>query len=260
MSQRENQLVTATDFTRRFKNFKRWIALPFIVFVCLVVLFLAFTKQEKAIQANGTMATSQRGRALYVQGPATITRVMMQFGQRVRKNQPILVYRVTADTDRIDDLASQITDLKKQQKQLQMFGQSVDQNKNLFSETDQYGYQQAVQTYLNQRQMVTQTLSGNAAASDNQALTSKKQEVDQLLTTIIAQTATEISQIQVAEAAIHGQGSVAAENPYAGFYQHYQQAVATADAAGKAAIQTQDLAQLQGRLNDRQKQLAALQA
>ncbi|MDG3061505.1 HlyD family secretion protein [Lacticaseibacillus casei] len=260
MSQKENQFVTATDFTRRFKHFKRWIAVPLIVFICLLVLFMALTKQEKTIQANGTMATSQRGRALYVQGPATITQVMMQFGQRVRKNQPILVYRVTADTDRIDDLASQITDLKKQQKQLQMFGQSVDQNKNLFSEADQYGYQQAVQTYLNQRQMVTQTLSGNAAASDNQALTNKRQEVDQLLTTMIAQTATEIGQIQVAEAAIRGQGSVAADNPYAGFYQHYQQAVATADAAGKAAIQTQDLAQLQGRLNDRQKQLAALQA
>lgn len=242
MSQKENQWVTATDFARRFKHFKRWIALPFIVFVCLLVLFLAFTKQEKTIQANGIMATSQRGRALYVQGPATITRVMMQVGQRVRKNQRILVYRVTADTDRIDDLASQITDLKKQQKQLQVLEQSVDQNKNLFSKADQYGYQQALQTYLNQRQMVTQTLSGNAAASDNQALTNKRQEVDQLLTTMIAQTANEIGQIQVAEAAIRGLGSVAADNPYAGFYQHYQQAVATADAGGKAVIQTQDLA------------------
>ncbi|RXT58575.1 hypothetical protein, partial [Lacticaseibacillus chiayiensis] len=120
MSQKENQLMTTTDFTHRFKHFKRWIVLPLIAFVCFMVLLLVLTKQEKVAQANGTIATSQRGRALYVQGPATITRVMMQVGQKVRKSKSILVYRSTGDPKRADDLASQITDLKKQQRQLQM--------------------------------------------------------------------------------------------------------------------------------------------
>ncbi|RXT56331.1 HlyD family efflux transporter periplasmic adaptor subunit, partial [Lacticaseibacillus chiayiensis] len=137
--------------------------------------------------------------------------------------------------------------------------QSVDQNRNLFSKADEFGYQEVLQTYLNQRQMVMQTLSGNEASGD-QALNNKKQEVAQLLTTMIAQTMNEIGQVQAAEAAIRGQGSVAPDNPYAGFYQHYQRAVAMAGDAEKASIQDQDLAQLQGRLNDRQKQLAALQA
>ncbi|QVI34316.1 hypothetical protein BVJ53_09960 [Lacticaseibacillus chiayiensis] len=259
MSQKENQLMTTTDFTHRFKHFKRWIVLPLIAFVCFMVLLLVLTKQEKVAQANGTIATSQRGRALYVQGPATITRVMMQVGQKVRKSKSILVYRSTGDPKRADDLASQITDLKKQQRQLQMLEQSVDQNRNLFSKADEFGYQEVLQTYLNQRQMVMQTLSGNEASGD-QALNNKKQEVAQLLTTMIAQTMNEIGQVQAAEAAIRGQGSVAPDNPYAGFYQHYQRAVAMAGDAEKASIQDQDLAQLQGRLNDRQKQLAALQA
>ncbi|OFR98435.1 bacteriocin ABC transporter permease [Lactobacillus sp. HMSC068F07] len=250
------KLETTEFYQHRFKNFSTMIILPTATIFLGLLLFLIFAKREVTILTTAEIEPINAAVSVQATAANRIVSNYMKEGKRVKKGETLLIYHDVANPTQAKLLEQELATLREQQQQLDLFKQSITNNKSLFPKADRFGYQQQLQDYLNQRRVLE--LESQAVNSTQAVANAKNKEIDQLLQTSIKSSQSKISAISEAKVAIQNGKSLEGSHVYHYLYQQYDLEKKEAESSAQPTVKGKYLAQLDDLLANEQSNLSSL--
>ncbi|MGG5329473.1 bacteriocin secretion accessory protein [Enterococcus sp. AZ163] len=204
--QNNQWLDHSTVYAQHHSTFYRWVLYPVIGVLVLGSLFLFLGKTEVVIRTKARI-TSLETKKLQTPINAKIKENHLAENKEVKKGELLLSFDITGIEIEKQQLEQQNTSLQEQQQAIYTFIDSLNQEKNLFTAEDSYGYANRVNAYLAAKEEIQE--------SNQQLRTNQQQQQDAFnktntqLTDQLAKRQAEQSQWQQVRSAWAGQQALA---------------------------------------------------
>lgn len=247
----ESQLESSEFYHARFNNFSTLLIVPVAILIVLVILFSLLAQREITIKAPSQIASGKAVAILQSTSNNQITHDYLKEGQHVHKGQLLVTYRSQSLKHQLTLLQQQQQLFQQQLAALSTWNNSLQQNQDLFAQTDQFGYEDLYRSYQNQRQVYL--LENELLQQKSQTNTAKKDKLIANLNTSLQTAQAKLAAYQNIAQAIK-QGSDPGNSTYRYLYTAYLTAKQTQD---PSTAQAQALTNIQQQIDQLQDSIQA---
>lgn len=244
-------LESSEFYSRRYNNFSIMIILPTVIIFCGLVLFSFFGKCEITIEGQGNLETKQNVPVIQGSTNSILKKNYLKEGRFVKAGQTLLVYKNNRNENQKQLLNSQIDNLNRQISGLEVLKSGLQNNQNNFKGSDQFGYQDLLNEYLDQRQIY---LIENKMFTDKSAVNMNKQhQASQLLEETINRTENNLKAYRDIYHAVSSNQDYTKSAKYYYIYQGYQSKMKiTSDQNERDSFKSETLATIQQQIDSLQ--------
>lgn len=164
-----NLFKSAEFYQRRYHNFATLLIVPLVLLTVFILLFSLIAQKEITITARGEIAPTRVIAAIQSTSNNPILTNKLSQNLIVQKGDLLLTYSETMESSQKASLADQLAKLKRQKTELDTLKASLEQGVNLFTTTDEFGYSNTFQNFLNQAQDIELGISKLNTEVTNQA-------------------------------------------------------------------------------------------
>lgn len=244
-------LESSEFYSARFNNFSTLLIMPIVILLFLVCVFSFFCKREITIEGQGDLTTDKQIPILQASANSILKQNYLKEGKFVKKEQTLLVYKNTKNQNQKQLLTQQQDNLNRQITSLETLKNSIKANQNQFVKNDQFGYQDLLIGYLDQRQIYlieNQMLTDKSVTS-----TDKQKKLAAIADKTIKRNQTNLNDYQTLYAAVSTDKAYSKEGKYYYLYQNYQSKIKeTTDKAEKNSFKADILATTQQQIDNLQ--------
>ncbi len=241
-------LESSEFYSCRYNNFSTMIIIPVVILLCGLIIFSFFGKREISIEGQGNLEPKQNVPIIQGSTNSTIKQNYLKEGQLVKKGQTLLIYKNSRNKSQKELLNNQIDNLNRQISCLETLKFGLQNNQNSFTNVDQFGYQDLLNSYLDQRQIYlieNQMLTNKSVVNRN-----KQKEASQILDETINRTELNLKAYQAVYNSINKNQSYDKDAKYYYIYQGYQANLkGTSNQAEKDSIKNDTLATAQQQID-----------
>lgn len=241
-------LESSEFYSCRYNNFSTMIIIPVVILLCGLIIFSFFGKREISIEGQGNLEPKQNVPIIQGSTNSTIKQNYLKEGQLVKKGQTLLIYKNSRNKSQKESLNNQIDNLNRQISCLETLKFGLQNNQNSFTNVDQFGYQDLLNSYLDQRQIYlieNQMLTNKLVVNRN-----KQKEASQILDETINRTELNLKAYQAVYNSINKNQSYDKDAKYYYIYQGYQANLkGTSNQAEKDSIKNDTLATAQQQID-----------
>ena len=207
-------LFKSTEFyRRRYHNFATLLILPLILLILFLVIFSLIAKKEVTVIAQGEVTPTSIIASIQSTSNNTIISNQLVNNQEVQKGEVLVQYLETMEDSQKKALETQLTTLTRQLEELEILQSSLKQDTNLFSENDEFGYNNTFQQFISQSQEIEQNIAkSNTEVSNQAALADSTIAAIEEQINRIHQEIREYEELQ--QAMIHRSTSLPSNNPH----------------------------------------------
>lgn len=141
-------LESAEFYHRRYDNFSTLLIVPLFGFLLFLIFFSLFAKKELTIKEVGEIAPATVIASIQSTSNQPVHENHLKDNQIVRKGEALITYHNQTNQTQLSYLKQEITRLESQQKQIETLKKSIEQESNLFTTPDDFGYEQMVIDYI----------------------------------------------------------------------------------------------------------------
>lgn len=150
----EKKYLESSEFySKRFNNFSTIVITPITLIIIFVLIFSFFGKREITIEGIGTVEPKQEVSIVQSSSPNIIRKNNLSEGKQVHKHDLLLLYS-SKDKSKLKYYKEKEDDLESKETALSMLKQSVIQNKDIFTNRNNFGYHALLKGYLAQRSIL----------------------------------------------------------------------------------------------------------
>lgn len=213
-------LESSEFYNRRYNNFSIMIIMPIVTLLICLIIFSFFGNREITIDGQGNLETKQNVPVIQGTTNSVLKKNYLTEGKLVKKGQTLLIYRNTRNKNQKNLLNSQIEILNRQINDLETLKSGLLSNTNTFNKDDQFGYQDLLKGYLDQRQIY---LIENKQLTDNSTVnTAKQQQTKQILDSTINRNQNNLNSYQSVYNAINLNKEYPKNSKYYYIFQGYK--------------------------------------
>lgn len=174
------KFLESTEFySHRYQNFATLIIVPLAVLLCGLLLFSLFGSREITVKSVGQIQPQRTPVAIQGTSASQILENHLVENKVVHQGDKLLVYQDTGNQDQADLLNEQINTAQQRLTALNQLKDGITQNKQVFAQSDTFGYADDLDNYLNQREIYRS--EATLADKTENATTTKINNVKQLL-------------------------------------------------------------------------------
>lgn len=148
---------TSTIYLQQYSHYYRWILYPLSIFFLGVLLFLFFGSSEQVVHGNG-MLSAETIIPIQIPIEASIKENNLKENLKVNKGDTLIVFEMDDLVEQKNQLDSEIKILDEKIEKTDLLIKSLQKEENLFTEEDSYGYSNQVESFLNEKEQVLQTV------------------------------------------------------------------------------------------------------
>lgn len=148
---------TSTIYLQQYSHYYRWILYPLSIFFLGVLLFLFFGSSEQVVHGNG-MLSAETIIPIQIPVEASIKENNLKENLKVNKGDTLIVFEMDDLVEQKNQLDSEIKILDEKIEKTDLLIKSLQKEENLFTEEDSYGYSNQVESFLNEKEQVLQTV------------------------------------------------------------------------------------------------------
>lgn len=148
---------TSTIYLQQYSHYYRWILYPLSIFFLGVLLFLFFGSSEQVVNGNG-MLSAETIIPIQIPVEASIKENNLKENLKVNKGDTLIVFEMDDLVEQKNQLDSEIKILDEKIEKTDLLIKSLQKEENLFTEEDSYGYSNQVESFLNEKEQVLQTV------------------------------------------------------------------------------------------------------
>lgn len=148
---------TSTIYLQQYSQYYRWILYPLSIFFLGVLLFLFFGSSEQVVHGNG-MLSAETIIPIQIPVEASIKDNNLKENLKVNKGDTLIVFEMDDLAEQKNQLDSEIKILDEKIEKKDILIKSLQKEENLFTEEDSYGYSNQVESFLNEKEQVVQTI------------------------------------------------------------------------------------------------------
>lgn len=148
---------TSTIYLQQYSHYYRWILYPLSIFFLGVLLFLFFGSSEQVVHGNG-MLSAETIIPIQIPVEASIKENNLKENLKVNKGDTLIVFEMDDLVEQKNQLDSEIKILDEKTEKTDLLIKSLQKEENLFTEEDSYGYSNQVESFLNEKEQVLQTV------------------------------------------------------------------------------------------------------
>ncbi|MGT2846927.1 bacteriocin secretion accessory protein [Streptococcus massiliensis] len=158
-------LFKSAEFSRRrYHNFATVLVVPLVLLVLFLFAFSFLAQKEITVQAVGTITPTQVIATIQSTSDNAVITNNLVDNETVEKGQLLLTYSKTMESSQKEALSKQLETYKRQTASLDVLKASLNQDNNLFTGEDEFGY---INTYRNFNSQVEDIKQGiNKTNSD----------------------------------------------------------------------------------------------
>ena len=148
---------TSTIYLQQYSHYYRWILYPLSIFFLGVLLFLFFGSSEQVVHGNG-MLSAETIIPIQIPVEASIKENNLKDNLKVNKGDTLIVFEMDDLVEQKNQLDSEIKILDEKIEKKDLLIKSLEKEENLFTVEDSYGYSNQVESFLNEKEQVLQTV------------------------------------------------------------------------------------------------------
>ena len=148
---------TSTIYLQQYSHYYRWILYPLSIFFLGVLLFLFFGSSEQVVHGNG-MLSAETIIPIQIPVEASIKENNLKENLKVNKGDTLIVFEMDDLVEQKNQLDSEIKILDEKIEKTDLLIKSLQKEENLFTEEVSYGYSNQVESFLNEKEQVLQTV------------------------------------------------------------------------------------------------------
>lgn len=148
---------TSTIYLQQYSHYYRWILYPLSIFFLGVLLFLFFGSSEQVVHGNG-MLSAEIIIPIQIPVEASIKENNLKENLKVNKGDTLVVFEMDDLVEQKNQLDSEIKILDEKIEKTDLLIKSLQKEENLFTEEDSYGYSNQVESFLNEKEQLVQTI------------------------------------------------------------------------------------------------------
>lgn len=145
----------STIYMRQHSHYYRWILYPVIILFLGVLIFLFLGSSEQVVRSSAQIS-SDNIRHIQIPIEASIQENNLKENLEVRKGDTLVVFNVDNLTKQKEQLASEITTVEEKNKNISLLIRSLEEEVNLFTQNDVFGYSNQVNAFLKGKEQTTQ--------------------------------------------------------------------------------------------------------
>lgn len=147
----QKYLESSEFYSKKFNNFSTLIIIPIALFILACVIFSFFGKREITVEGMGMIEPIQKVPVVQSSSTNSIKKNYLSEGKLVYRHELLLTYNASQDQDKLKYYEQQKADLKDQKAGLKKLKQGINQNQDVFTGNDNFGYRALLKDYLAQR-------------------------------------------------------------------------------------------------------------
>jgi len=239
----EKLLESSEFYSKRYQNFTTLIIFPTLILLLLLIGLAFFTHKEVVVKSTGEINPDKILATIQSTSNNAVIKNNLISKNSVRHGDMLIQYQ-NSETDTTLKLENaNLQNLQAREKALLTYKNSLSEDKNLFSETDAYGYSDAFQNYLSQSQILSndyqQQLDGQNRAT---------QQKD-ILTSSLNKKENNLNHYQSLLLAIQNNTNLSLENNYYRMFSEYKNQTATLNTEESANIKRNTINTLQEQID-----------
>ena len=250
------KLETTEFYQHRFKNFSTYLIVPAVMALVIALAFVLFAKHEVTITTSGELTPVQKAVSVQSTTTSRIIENHLKEGRFVKKGDPLVTYHDVNNPTQLKVLETQTKQLQDQTAALDKYKAGLTSNQDTFNQDDPFGYRQALQDYLSQRQIYalgSQQVSGQQSSEN-----SKTAKVGQLLQQSIASSNQNIAAYQALLTAIQHQSGYNDSQPYSYLYKSFIAESKDMTGSDLDKVKTSYISQIDAKMDTEKSQLESL--
>lgn len=142
-------------YLQQYSRYYRWILYPIVLLFFCVLLFLIFGSSEQVVRSK-VQLSSEHIATIQIPIEASIKENKLKENLSVTKGETLMVFDVEGLTKQKEQLTAENTMLVEQDKGLSLLIKSLEEEKNLFSQNDSFGYSNQVNAFLKGKEQAEQ--------------------------------------------------------------------------------------------------------
>lgn len=145
--EKQEWLDHSSIYSQKHHTFYRWVMYPIIMLLLLIGLFLICAKREVVIRTAAQLTAIETKK---VQAPVNskILDNKLTENKKINKGETLVVFDSANLSNEKQQLEQENNTINEQKKAIQLFIDSLNQNSNLFSEEDAFGYSNQLKSLL----------------------------------------------------------------------------------------------------------------
>lgn len=246
-------LETSEFYNHRFKNFATHLLVPAAIALVAALLFLIFAQREITITSTGELTPLQAPVSVQATAANRIITNHLKEGKFVRQGEPLVTYHDVANPEQAKVYQAQVQQYQDQLTALNQYKKGLTANQDVFTQDDAFGYRQALQDYLSQRQIYVldaQQVSGTQATANDKTV-----KVNQMLQQSIQTINRNIAAYQKLLTAVQNKSGYPDDQPFSYLYQSFVAESTGLDGSDLAKLKTTYTGQISEKLDAEQQHL-----
>lgn len=145
----------STIYLQQHSRYYRWVLYPIIGLFCGILLFIILGSSEKVIRSKAQLSSEH---IVNIQIPmeAAIKENKLKENLSVKKGDTLIVFDVDDLMKQKEQLTTEIITLTEKNNGIKLLIQSLEEEKNLFTENDSFGYSNQVNAFLKNKEQINQ--------------------------------------------------------------------------------------------------------
>lgn len=173
---------TSTVYLQQHSRYYQWVLYPVILLFLGVLLFLFFGSSEQVVRSKAKLS-AETITPVQIPIEASIKKNNLKENLKVQKGDILLVFDVEPLTKQKEQILDELATTEEKNKMIDLFIQSLEQEKNLFTQEDSYGYSNQVTAFLKgkeQTMQANQQVNKNYQANKQSAAKNREQLMQQI--------------------------------------------------------------------------------
>ncbi|WP_220741344.1 bacteriocin secretion accessory protein [Leuconostoc miyukkimchii] len=239
----EKLLESSEFYSKRYQNFTTLIIFPTLILLLLLIGLASFTHKEVVVRSTGEINPDKILATIQSTSNNAIIKNNLISKKSVRHGDMLIKYQ-NSETDTTLKLENaSLQNLQAREKALLTYKKSLSDDKNLFSESDAYGYFDAFQNYLSQTHILSNDYQ-QQLDSQNRATQQKN-----VLTSSLTKKENNLNHYQSLLLAIQNNTNLSSENDYYRIFSDYKDQTATRNSEESASIKRHTISTLQEQID-----------
>ncbi len=216
-----NLFKSAEFYQRRYHNFATVLIIPLTLLVLFLFLFSFIGTKEVTVTSIGKITPTEVIAVVQSTSDNTILTNNLVENKRIQKDDLLIQYSETMETSQKNAIESQLATYHRQKDGLEILKSSLQQNTNLFTSDDEFGYTNTFNRFISQSQDIEFSISKNNNEVNNQS-TIAENTISEIVNQITALN-NQISAYNDLYNAIATDSSLPADNPHQATFNSYKE-------------------------------------
>lgn len=239
----EKLLESSEFYSKRYQNFTTLIIFPTLILLLLLIGLAFFTHKEVVVKSAGEINPDKILATIQSTSNNAIIKNDLILKKSVRHGDTLIQYQNSETDTTLKFENASLQDLQAREKALITYKNSLSEDKNLFFETDAYGYSDAFQNYLSQSHILAndyqQQLDGQNRAT---------QQKD-ILTSSLDKKKNNLNHYQSLLLAIQNNTNLSSENNYYRIFSDYKNQTTNLNSEESVSIKQNTISTLQEQID-----------